>query len=466
MDNTVEILFRSWLENFLRISIDQINAFFRERWTSEIYNKVNSFRFTEQGYGYETIETLDTGIIPSLYYYHDHFRFQEAKDLAQLIIDEPIFREIDFVPPIEREVHDPDSYIAQYLVRILEDYCEMVGGFYFSKRKFNIFVTEIIKGMADDHFFCELVFVIPDLVFSRLEKGKLQVEDGFVLERASENLREQMVNDLKWEIFHSWSINYDLIISSELVLRKILRIPKDASDLGRYITSFWGTNSKIQKEIRKGMEVIKKISIYQWKLVHTSNVFYRGAPTIWLLDNTEWTSDPNFDFFAPNLIRFNRVSIRGGFSEFKKAFRKMSLFHFNNFQIPFGRYLSALNNEKKDVLNATVDYVVLFESLLLNTNTEVTFQFGLFWSLFFSRNRNDRQKTFEFFKKMYALRSDLVHGNDGNEIRKTIKKLHAIDPDWFRKLKEYGHEIILFLIKKNVQSKKELIEILTNKLHK
>jgi hypothetical protein len=86
--------------------------------------------------------------------------------------------------------------------------------------------------------------------------------------------------------------------------------------------------------------------------------------------------------------------------------------------------------------------------------------------LFFSKSKGDRKKISEFFKKMYALRSDLVHWNDGTGIKKTLRKLNEYDPKWFQKLKEYGHEIILFLIKKNVWSKGELIELLNNRLYK
>lgn len=466
MDRIIEARFRSGLEVFLRKSIDQINSFFVSRGRTAPMKSVNKFWFTQQGYWYDEISVLDAHVIASLYHYHGCFRFPEALELAQLIIDESIFQEIHFVPPIAREAHDPDDYIGRYLTRILEDYCEIVNEFKFSKRIFNFFFREMILWLEDDHFFCELAFVIPDLIFLPLEKGRLLVENDFMLERATEKLRTWMVNDLKWEIFHSGSINYDLIISSELVLRKVFRIPKDQSDIGSYTTSYGSTNWTVQKEIKRGIEAIKKLSIYQWKLVHTSNVFYKGAPTIWTLERAEWTSDPNFDFHAPNLIRYNRVSIRGGFTEFKRTFRKVSTFHFDNFQVPFGRYLSALKNEKTDQLNAVVDYVVLFESLLLDTNNEITFQFGLFWGLFFSKNKSERKGISEFFRKIYALRSDLVHWNDGKGIKKTLRKLNEYDPEWFRKLKKYSHEMILFLIKKNIWSKKALIEALNDKLYR
>ena len=139
----------------------------------------------------------------------------------------------------------------------------------------------------------------------------------------------------------------------------------------------------------------------------------------------------------------------------------MDSFNFNNINIPIWRYLNAIeqqNNWIKEVkdLNPVIDYIIMLESLLLEPDSEISFQFALMCSTFFGKNKSERTVLFNLFKKIYQLRCDVLHGNDWIKITKTIKKLNNIEPNWLNKLKQYSHEIIMFLINKKIENKKDL----------
>ena len=116
---------------------------------------------------------------------------------------------------------------------------------------------------------------------------------------------------------------------------------------------------------------------------------------------------------------------------------------YNEYSIPIERYLSAIyRGELNDKL---IDAVIALESLLLpNIKDELKYRFSLRGGWILGKNQKDKIELFSFFKKIYDLRSDIVHGNKkSNSIKETevgeaINKIHYI----FKKIlnKSYNYE--------------------------
>ena len=161
MEHALKVIFKDKLEIFIRKSISQIKKTCKRNLDIKLFEKVLSFKYDESGYGNEEVEILDTGIIHSLYAYNAHFIFHEAHDLAQLVIDNHIFNRV--ILASDRESVDPVDYIGRYLVNILHEYCKFAGAYTFSKRKFNLFFKQLLEGIENDYFNCELIFIVPNL---------------------------------------------------------------------------------------------------------------------------------------------------------------------------------------------------------------------------------------------------------------------------------------------------------------
>jgi len=98
---------------------------------------------------------------------------------------------------------------------------------------------------------------------------------------------------------------------------------------------------------------------------------------------------------------------------------------FNNKCYPLTHSLKELALKKKDGIDKIFDSHILLEYLFgPGFQGELNFRVALNSSLFISKNFEEFEKNFTFFKELYNIRSGAIHGGDWNKIAdKSIKKL-------------------------------------------
>lgn len=94
------------------------------------------------------------------------------------------------------------------------------------------------------------------------------------------------------------------------------------------------------------------------------------------------------------------------------------------------------------VEDKAVDYVVSLESLFSNSQLEITDKLSLRVGLFHGMTPKDMKKKALFMKKVYVLRSQIVHGR-ANEVKKAITAVEKIDKNWLSTLDEITKQSII-----------------------
>ena len=158
-------------------------------------------------------------------------------------------------------------------------------------------------------------------------------------------------------------------------------------------------------------------------------------------------------------IVFNKINSDNSYLNFQ---RKSFIFH---------RYLLlGIRNTLEDII---LDTCLILEAIFLKNSSELSFRFALYVSSFLSSNEAEFENQFEFFKKLYGLRSKIIHGVQNwkdykNKKNKLLKKfielanLNGIEKLLERKgyLNEKNLEIIIqfFLFHKISSILKKLID--------
>jgi Apea-like HEPN len=315
-----------------------------------------------------------------------------------------------------------------------------------------------------------MVFVLPNIRSDNNLTDSLAVEDWYLLKKFPDNLKMDMVNSFAPRItmMHHSNIYFDKLISAPVILSCDFTILKPS----QYIHEHWIYRkwSEIllsidnnKKEVY-GMNILKRLEVFYWERIYLSNIFYRFGSTKFFLSKAEWSVEEKIDSNVPNLILGNECNINLDDKKLRNFLGKLSLFNFENFDTQFNRFFSWLERKRSDLLNASLDFIILIESLLVEWNSEVSYQFSLHSSLFFERKSSERIELMSFFKLIYNLRSRLVHWNKLSDVKKAIEKLYLYDPMWFKRLLEYSQSILLHIISHDVKDKNELLRKMREKI--
>lgn len=114
-----------------------------------------------------------------------------------------------------------------------------------------------------------------------------------------------------------------------------------------------------------------------------------------------------------------------------------------------------INLSIPNVKIAFLNLVTCLESLLVSTNFELTYQISRGVAVLLSDNKEDGNKLFSKMKKLYEIRSKIVH----NSIWDVDKYYKTYDIDPFEDLKEVFVLSFREFIKLNI-SKSELIKLI------
>ena len=112
----------------------------------------------------------------------------------------------------------------------------------------------------------------------------------------------------------------------------------------------------------------------------------------------------------------------------------------NRWIYAYNQYLDACKSPS--IETSILNLVTALESLLVRGSGEISYRVSLFSSLVFSDIYEDRKETFDLVRKMYNIRSKVVHG----EINEVIKMLSSDDIyDKYFRLKETCADILIKL---------------------
>lgn len=140
------------------------------------------------------------------------------------------------------------------------------------------------------------------------------------------------------------------------------------------------------------------------------------------------------------LIKVNKIVVE--YNKEARNNREDNSWKPNRWSYAYNQYLNACRSLSIEI--SILNLITALESLLVKGNGELSFRVGLFSSIIFADDIDEREETFRLIKEMYNIRSKVVHG----EIEEVFKRLsNPSIYDKYFKLKEICPTILIKLYK-------------------
>jgi len=122
--------------------------------------------------------------------------------------------------------------------------------------------------------------------------------------------------------------------------------------------------------------------------------------------------------------------------------------------------------EKGNLEDKLIDYIICFESMLLENDDELSYRLSLRVAVLIEENKEKRKEIFSDMRDAYKVRSRIVHGASKEKIRKLVKERFTDLETLISKVEEYlRHSIktIIDLLRQGL-GRKEIIKKLDEKI--
>ncbi|RPJ74503.1 MAG: hypothetical protein EHM20_10500 [Alphaproteobacteria bacterium] len=267
--------------------------------------------------------------------------------------------------------------------------------------------------------------------------------------------------------------NTEIMLGHGLIIREAVEPVNEQQDytaiMYRPHALFSASSFVIERNYKRkkiiGESTEKDEAKINWELSETGNLFDLVINSLRLLkssavyrDNQIKTENITFHPLGGTIIRFpafeNTVVGEKCNIELTDISLLCSVFDFlynekdNRFKVALRRL--SLGMERKNPEDKLLDYMIGLETLYMpDGNAELSFRLSVRVAFLLSMLK-DRKETFEFLRKMYTVRSNIVHGSEYDLKADDVKKLEGL-------LRE---SIILWIKNKNSFSASELNKIL------
>lgn len=170
-----------------------------------------------------------------------------------------------------------------------------------------------------------------------------------------------------------------------------------------------------------------------------------GEKKLKIKEITDFEALAGINKIKSNKFKINRGIKRPVVSEFYKVIEKAVK---NSPEIMFT--LEKYNSSflRTSFFDQVIDTTICFETLIPG-NTELTYKLSLYTSFITAQTPEERENIFEEMKKLYDLRSKIVHGDvNGKSIAKILKKVQSDWPKYKSTLKKAVTYYLIFLSQK------------------
>ena len=300
------------------------------------------------------------------------------------------------------DVENFDEELLTLLIRIIEK----GNGFEFNQKVF-----KSIYSLFEDYLFSsEFIFRITAPLSLDCDVKDIDLEDGLKIRSITDKELQKIWRNSRFGIVPRSDIPF---FSHTLELK--YKIPK--------------ISSSINTHQKKAEEILND-------LTYALRLFKRGGVNfnIYQLSPIGWISRSNFKFIEYSK-GLSRRSYGGGhyileeteiepFQKFWRIFKKIDLQTVSFLKMAIERFNFAY--EKRSQEDKLIDYMISFESLFMKENLELRHRLSVRVSRFIKGEYNERKELFSDFKKIYDIRSKIVHGESINHKNLTKLKVESL----------------------------------------
>jgi hypothetical protein len=285
---------------------------------------------------------------------------------------------------------------------------------------------EFDQALFDEQFFSfeELFYsdVIRFVDTSRLnyfdsEKDEIILEKGLVIKKSPR------VVDPQTQIQEMSYLPHRHFSQSDFIIERKYTRPKRV-DSGNGEANSPDTN-EATKEMTENVELFDLV-IKSLRILKSSAVFRDQSISTETLTFSVYGGISSRCSFIENIVLGDKciVSTQEAI-ELRKIFSKIKNEKDTRFRIASNRLSYGLERQLDE--DRILDYMIGLESLYLpDENHELTFRLSLRVGFITDKKMIDRKETYKFVKKIYNVRSKIVHGKENKLTKEDIKKLEEI----------------------------------------
>jgi len=362
----------------------------------------------------------------------------EFNDLIEILISNQ--NDYKKISEYETKIENISDVVKKFIVYLYQTEQKIV----FNGNKLEKYASELEAFFRDDEKIITSMHPL-DGFYSNVER--IELEEGLFIQRMSLNEREELIS--------GYSLNSRLNITNMLTNEYWL--------CNEYLLKSGGTNDYailIEKEFLKFLRIFKsgkvKIRHYKFKAKYWTNDFIFsgliGHSDTFLVENGNYT------------IQKEEIE---KFTDLWRKYREIDFSQDKALNIAIKRYNDSF--VRREIEDRIIDLMIAFEAFFLTKDEkmELTFKLALRTAIFFGGV--DRENLFEFMKKAYSARSEIVHGIKPTDKIKVKKGINTKEFDeytlqeFLNKLEEIFRECLLKYIRKYQEHK---IEKLINSIDK
>lgn len=380
-------------------------------------------------------------------------KLQEFKDCAKYLLQNPIT-----LKAVNWRWRDKQGNLINKLPlellffrdlhHLLARHIQENDGFTFSKDNFNKAYKDFERGMYSPYILHRLTAIMEGFAGDIEE---LNLGNTFKIRKMTEEEKNSVLN----EIANAPPASFFIldVIDDDYILESIYSQAKD--DL---------FNTAPVREVFNDIVTVLRL----FKSGRVTARYIRSEPITWSLQSqrSNYWLDSRFVSIPHGVYKLNR-SEEGSFL---KLWRRFKIFKKTVSVLENANYINlALKRfnfgiEENDAENKIIDFFIAFEALCLPESEELKYRLSNRVTTLLAKNSEEAEKTRDFMKKAYDIRSSLVHGR---KIKSVVIDGKTIDLDTFtQRLEEYLRQILKSFLALSGEYKKqeEIITLLDKSL--
>lgn len=271
-----------------------------------------------------------------------------------------------------------------------------------------------------------------DGFYSNVER--IDLEKGLFIERTPLNEREEFFSH----------IHYDSYFNKSHILKNEYWLINEYTLKGGLINEY---ANAIEKEFLKFLRIFEggRVEMHYYQL--ESNYWNPDLPVVGVCGHADTFVVGHGDYIIP------RDEIEQ-FTDLWRKYREINFLKDKALNIAIKRFNDSFI--RREVEDRIIDLMIAFEAMFLKENEkmELTFKLSLRTAIFLEDVDAERENLFEFMKKAYDTRSDIVHGVKTKDKIKVKRSINAKEYDEYTlnefvdKLEDIFRECLLKYIQK------------------